>query len=186
MDSPQRKIVFIDRDGVINIDLWKYVEHWKEFEFEPSALEALRMLTEQGFDIVIVSNQAGVGDGVFTETVMWDIHEKMLEVMKNHGVFIYSAQYCTHGKEANCECRKPKTGLLERAVTGLEFSRRKTCFVGDKLSDIEAGKKFGIKTILVRTGYGARTEAGLTKGSRPDYIVDNLKAAVPIILAAQR
>lgn len=185
-ENSLRKIVFIDRDGVINIDLWKYVEHWEEFKFEPSALEALKILTDNGFDIVIVSNQAGVGDGIFTETAMWDVHEKMLETMKNHGIFIYSAQYCTHGKEANCDCRKPKTGLLERAVTGLEFDRTKTYFVGDKLSDIEAGKKFGIKTILVRTGYGNKTETKLTKELQPNYIVDNLKAAVPIILEAQK
>lgn len=185
MGNNERKIVFIDRDGVINIDLWKYVEHWEEFEFEPNALDALKILCDNGFDIMIISNQAGVGEGIFTETAMWDVHERMIETMKNRGIFIYSAQYCTHGKEQNCACRKPKTGLLERATTGLEFDHKKTYFVGDKLSDIEAGKNFGIKTILVRTGYGTKTEAKLTKELKPDYIVENLKAAVPIILEAQ-
>lgn len=186
MSQPKKKIVFIDRDGVINIDLWKYVEHWEEFKFEPTALEALKALTDEGFDIIIISNQAGVGDGIFSETAMWDVHERMVEVMANHGVFIYSAQYCTHGKGENCACRKPKTWLLERAVTGIDFDPPKTFFVGDKLSDIEAGKNFGIKTILVRTGYGVKTEAQLTNDLQPDLIVDNLKAAVPMILEAQK
>ncbi|HNX69419.1 MAG TPA: HAD family hydrolase [Candidatus Omnitrophota bacterium] len=184
MANPFRKIVFIDRDGVINIDLWKYVERWDEFKFEPTAIEALKSLTDHGFDIVIISNQAGVGDGVFSETAMWGVHERMVETLKNHGAFIYSAQYCTHGKNANCDCRKPKPGLLERAVAGLKFDKSKTFFVGDKLSDIEAGKNFGIKTILVRTGYGAKSEAKLTPDLRPDHIVENIGAAVPVILKA--
>jgi len=184
MHKPLRKVVFIDRDGVINVDLWKYVEHWKEFRFEKGVLDALKVLTDKGFDIFIISNQAGVGDGIFTEAAMWQVHEKMVKAMEKKGIKIKGARYCTHGKKAKCDCRKPKTQLLEKAVALTHFDKKATFFVGDKLSDLEAGKNFGIRTILVRTGYGAETEKKLTKALQPAHIVDNLKAAVPLILKA--
>ncbi len=179
-----RKVVFIDRDGVINVDLWKYVETWKEFRFEKGALDALKVLTDKGFDIFIISNQAGVGDGVFSEAAMWQVHEKMVAAMAKREIKIRGARYCPHSKKAKCECRKPKTQLLEKAVAKIDFDRKKTFFVGDKFSDLEAGVNFGVRTILVRTGYGAETEKKLTKKLRPDHIVDNLRDAVPFILKA--
>ena len=185
MPHTLNKIVFIDRDGVINVDLWKYVEHWQEFRFEPSAPAAMKALTDSGFDIFIISNQAGVGDGVFTAEQLWDVHEKMIAELKAQGVRIKGAHYCTHSKYGNCSCRKPKTGLLEKAVEGVRFKKSETFFVGDKSADIEAGKNFGVRTILVRTGYGAETEKKLTPALRPDYVVDDLGAAVACILAAQ-
>lgn len=184
MSKPSRKIVFIDRDGVINVDLWKYVETWKEFKFEKGALDALQTLTEKDFDIYIISNQAGVGDGIFSEAAMWQVHEKMIAVMAKRGIKIKGARFCTHGKKERCECRKPKTLLLEKAMTGVTFDRNKTYFVGDKLSDLEAGRDFGVKTLLVRTGYGKDTEKKLPKKLKPDHIADNLLAAVPIIVKA--
>ena len=184
MTKPTKKIIFIDRDGVINVDLWKYVESWKEFRFEKGALDALLTLTEKGFDIYIISNQAGVGDGIFTEAAMWQVHEKMVAVMAKKGIKIRGARFCTHGKKERCECRKPKTQLLEKAVAGVTFDRHKTFFVGDKLSDLEAGRNFGVRTLLVRTGYGAETEKKLTPKLRPEHIANNLKEAVPYILKA--
>ena len=184
MRNPLRKVVFIDRDGVINVDLWKYVETWKEFRFEKGALEGLKTLHDKGFDIFIISNQAGVGDEVFTEAAMWQVHEKMVAAMAKRDIKIRGARYCTHGKKERCECRKPKTLLLEKAVMGLNYDKQTTFFVGDKLSDLEAGKNFGIRTILVRTGYGPDTEKKLTKKLQPDHIVNDLRDAVPIILKA--
>ncbi len=185
MRNPQRKVVFIDRDGVINVDLWKYVETWKEFRFEKGVLDALKILTDKGFDIFIISNQAGVGDGIFSEADMWKVHEKMVAAMAKREIKIKGARYCIHGKKEKCECRKPKTQLLEKAVTNLAFDRDKTYFVGDKLSDLEAGKNFGVRTILVRTGYGKETEKKLPKKLRPEHIVNDLREAVPFILKAQ-
>ena len=184
MHKPLRKVVFIDRDGVINVDLWKYVETWKEFRFEKGALEALKTLTDKGFDIFIISNQAGVGDGIFSEAAMWQVHEKMVAAMAKREIKIRGARYCTHAKKARCECRKPKTQLLEKAVANLTFNKEKTYFVGDKFSDLEAGKNFGVKKILVRTGYGKETEGKLKKKLQPDHIVNDLRDAVQIILKA--
>ncbi len=180
------KVVFIDRDGVINVDLWKYVERWDEFKFEEDVLPALKKLADNNFKIFIISNQAGVGDGVFTEAALWDIHNKMLAEMEKAGIKIAGTQYCLHGKKAGCDCRKPKTKLLENAVKGVTFEKSKTFFIGDKLGDIEAGKNFGIKTILVRTGYGAKAEKELAGTTRPDYISDNLFTAVSTVLEATK
>lgn len=185
MPQTMNKIVFIDRDGVINVDLWKYVERWQEFRFEPSAPAAMKALTDAGFDIFIISNQAGVGDGVFTAEQLRDVHEKMIGELTARGVRIKGAHYCTHSKHGNCSCRKPRTGLFEKAVEGVRFKKSETFFVGDKATDIEAGKNFGVRTILVRTGYGAETEKKLTPATRPDYVVDDLGAAADRILAAQ-
>jgi len=182
MTEKKHRVVFIDRDGVINTDLWKYVEHWGEFKFEESAVEALKALSQHGFDIFIISNQAGVGDGIFTADQLWDVHENMVKHLEAEGVKIKGAHYCIHSKKEVCNCRKPKTGLLEKAVEGISFDRSSTYFVGDKLSDLEAGKNFKVKTILVRTGYGKQSEEKLTKDLRPDHIVENLGAAIPIIL----
>ena len=115
---------------------------------------------------------------------MWQVHEKMVAVMAKKGIKIRGARFCTHGKKERCECRKPKTQLLEKAVAGVTFDRHKTFFVGDKLSDLEAGRNFGVRTLLVRTGYGAETEKKLTPKLRPEHIANNLKEAVPYILKA--
>ena len=184
MTKAARRVVFIDRDGVINVDLWKYVETWKEFRFEKGALDALKVLTDKGFDIFIISNQAGVGDGIFSEAAMWQVHEKMVAAMAKRDIKIRGARYCIHGKKKKCDCRKPKTQLLEKAVVNLVFDKQKTYFVGDKLSDLEAGRNFGVRTILVRTGYGKETEKKLPKNLQPEHIVDTLKDAVPFILKA--
>jgi len=184
MSSKKHRVVFIDRDGVINTDLWKYVEHWGEFKFEASAIASLKTLTKHGFDIFIISNQAGVGDGIFTAEQLWDVHENMVKHLEAEGVKIKGAHYCIHSKKETCTCRKPKTGLLEKAVKDISFDHKHTYFVGDKLSDIEAGKNFKVGTILVRTGYGKASEEKLTPELQPDHIVDNLGAAIPIILNA--
>ncbi len=134
MHKPVRKVVFVDRDGVINVDLWKYVETWKEFRFEKGALEALKILTDKGFDIFIISNQAGVGDGIFSEAAMWQVHEKMVATMAKRGIKIRGTRYCIHAKKEKCDCRKPKTRLLEKAVMNFTFDKEKTYFVGDKIS----------------------------------------------------
>ena len=99
MSKRKHRVVFIDRDGVINTDLWKYVEHWGEFKFEPSAIPALKTLSDEGYDIYIISNQAGVGDGIFTADQLWDVHENMLKHLENEVIKISGAHYCIHSKK---------------------------------------------------------------------------------------
>ncbi len=177
------RVVFVDRDGVVNEDPFDYVTRWEDFRFHEGVLPGLKRLTEASYKIILISNQAGVGDGVYPESALWDIHRRMLEVFKQERIHLQAAYYCLHGKQAGCHCRKPKTGLFEKATeNGLVFEKRETYFVGDKKADIEAGKNFGLRTILVRTGYGPKEE-GLCQGAlEPDAVVENFKEAVDRIL----
>jgi len=178
------QIIFIDRDGVINIDLiGDYVKSWNEFRFEKGALEALKAFHEAGYAIIVVSNQAGIGDGVYPEEQLWDTHSKMIEALKKQGVTITDAFFCLHGKEAGCGCRKPETGLFEQAAAKYRFDKSKTYFIGDKVTDIAAGKKFGLKTFFVRTGHGKNEEKLLTGNLKPDQIADNLLQASKVLLS---
>ncbi len=178
------KIIFVDRDGVINVDLiGDYIKTWNEFRFEEGALEALRLLSDQGYHIILISNQAGVGDGVFSESALKDVHSKMIKAMQKEGIKIRAAYYCLHGKDEGCKCRKPELGLFEDAVKGVPFLKEKTYFVGDKKTDIEAGKRFGLKTAFVRTGHGKADELKLSASCRPEISADHFLNAVKKILA---
>lgn len=177
------KVIFIDRDGVINVDLLgDYIKSWKEFRFEKDAAEALKLLYERGYQIVIISNQAGIGDGVFSREALDEVQQGMLADLKKRGVEIRASYYCLHGKKEGCGCRKPKIGLFEQAANDIPFDPSVTFFIGDKASDIEAGKAFGLKTIFVRTGWGIRDEGKLTGDLQPDYIFDSLHDAVEKML----
>jgi len=171
------RIVFIDRDGVINVDLGGYVTAPEDFRFESGAIEALASFSKKGYRIIVISNQAGVGDGVFSEDQLNAVQKYMENELLKHQVKIERAYYCLHGKQAGCSCRKPKTGLFERAAEDYYFNPRETFFIGDKGGDILAGKSFGLKTILVRTGYGRADEQKLSGPDKPDYVVDSLGAA---------
>ena len=177
-------IIFIDRDGVINVDpIGDYVKTWKQFRFERGALPSLKKLTERGYQIILISNQAGIGDGVYPESVLWEIHKKMLALLKKKGIKIFASHFCLHGKQAGCKCRKPETGLFKKAVRGIRFDPSKTFFIGDKATDVEAGKRFGIRTILVKTGHGKFDIKKLTPKFQPDFIVDRLPDAIKLLPA---
>ena len=177
------KFVFIDRDGVINRDPQEklYVTSWSDFEFLPGALDALRDLTNKGYKIVIVSNQAGVGRGIYSKETLDEITAKMLGEIGLSGGRIHSAQYCIHKKEDNCDCRKPKTGLFKMAAEGLQIDYKKTYFIGDSETDVAAGKAIGCKTILVLSGKTKNKGEASGWPLKPDFIVDDLKSAVSII-----
>lgn len=168
------KVVFIDRDGVINVDLGGYVTRPEDFRFEKGAVQTLKALSDRGFQIVIISNQAGIGDGVFSREQLDAVQRHMLDCLNKENVRIAGTYYCIHGKQAGCGCRKPKTGLFEQAAAEFYFNPQETYFIGDKAGDIQAGKSFGLKTVLVRTGYGREDESKLTGGLAPDYVVDSL------------
>lgn len=182
-ETKRSRVVFVDRDGVINEDLFDYVKDWSDFHFNEGVIEGLKRLTKADYKIILISNQAGVGDGAFTAEKHWAIHRKMREVFQGEGIRLYNAYYCLHGKTEGCGCRKPKTGLFLEAVrNGLEFDRSKTYFLGDKASDVEAGKNFGLRTILIRTGYGRRDEALCRGKLRPDAVVDDFQEAAERVL----
>lgn len=187
-------VVLVDRDGVINEDpIGGYVTCAEDFRFLPGVLPALSRLSRAGFEIVVISNQAGVGDGIFTQKELDRVNAKMVDVLRRRGVNLRAVYYCTHGKTAGCRCRKPGTGLLERAQEEISFRKEDTYFIGDKTSDLEAGARFGIPTILVQTGYGAGALAELERAEKssssvkaapkPAFVAKNVSQAVRFLIA---
>lgn len=182
-----KKIIFIDRDGVMNEDLiGDYIKTWDDFRFIPGTVEALQKLSRSGYEIVIISNQAGIGDGVFTEQALDDLTQKMLNELKRNSIPVKGVYYCLHGKEAGCNCRKPKTGLFVQAAREIKFNPSETYFIGDKATDIEAGKKFGLRTLFVLTGHGSMDQTKLTGELKPEKILPSIKEATDYVLSAAR
>ena len=158
----KRKTVFLDRDGTINVEK-NYLHKPEDFEFIENAPEAIAMLKENGYQVIVVTNQAGVARGYYTEQDVQRLHEFINEELKKWNTKIDAFYYCPHHPTAgigkylvDCECRKPKTGMLQRASCEFRVDVEKSWMVGDNWGDIEAGNAFGLKTILVRTGYGEK------------------------------
>lgn len=178
-------IVFLDRDGVINEfpGNGNYVTKIKEFHFIPGSLDAIRELTLMDYTIFIVSNQAGVGKGLFSKEKLKSINDHMLKYVTKAGGRIKRSFYCTHRSDAGCDCRKPQIGNLKRAFSLVNASIRsakKTFFVGDTEADIKTGRNAGCRTIFVLSGREDRRY--MRKWDvRPDFIVKNLKEAVEVI-----
>ncbi|HOY10535.1 MAG TPA: HAD family hydrolase, partial [Candidatus Omnitrophota bacterium] len=179
------KIVFLDRDGVINVfpGHGKYVTKVKDFHFLPRALDAMKLLSDAGYTIFVVSNQAGVGRGVFSQDKLNRITRKMMAGVEKAGARIKKVYYCTHRPDAGCSCRKPDIGSVRRALKSVEKtldSARKTYFVGDTKQDIETGYNAGCKTVFVLSG---RENRRYMNGwiVKPDYIVKDLYDAAKII-----
>ncbi len=179
------KVIFLDRDGVINEfpGNGNYVTKIKEFRFIPGSLDALRELTEMGYKIFIISNQAGVGKGIFSKAKLKSINDHMLKYVTKAGGRIKRSFYCTHKSDAGCDCRKPRIGNLKRAFSLMKVSIRsakKAFFVGDTEADIKTGHNAGCRTIFVLSGREDRRYMRKWE-VRPDFIVKNLKEAVDLI-----
>lgn len=186
----RHKIIFIDRDGVINKDPGGWTEHsyvtrWDDFHFLPGAREAIARLSKAGFEIVVISNQAGVSKGFFTSDTLNDITGNMLKSIKASGGVIKRIYYCIHQNSDNCDCRKPKTGLFKKAEEDLGLKAAGAYFIGDGRIDVEAGKAAGMKTILVLSGKTAYDAIGQWP-VKPDIICGDLADAVDHILTQQK
>lgn len=150
------KTVFLDRDGVINRNAPNkgYVQTWAEFTFIPNALSAIQELTQNGYRIFVITNQAGIGRGLYSEETLKDIHRRMVAEITKAGGKIEAVYYCPHHPDAGCECRKPKPGMLKRAAQEHNVNLSSAYFIGDFTTDIMAGKRAGTATFLVLTGLG--------------------------------
>ena len=146
-----KKVIFLDRDGVINKKAPKadYVKNWDEFEFLPGSIEAISLLTKSGYDIYIISNQAGIARGIMTENDLKKIHQNMTDEIEKKEGKILGIYYCPHGWDERCECRKPKPGMFFQAAREHYIDLTKAIFIGDDERDVEAGESAGVKTILV-------------------------------------
>lgn len=179
---PQQRDIFIDRDGVINENRDDHVTSWEQFHFVPGALEALRLLTEWGYRIFVVTNQAAIGRGLMSQATLEAIHERMSAIAAQHGAQITAIRYCPHRPELQCACRKPQPGMLLSLAATMGIELNATYLIGDALSDIMAGKAAGCRTILVRTGRGAaQLNSPELARHAPNYVAANLLEAIQII-----
>lgn len=176
--------VFIDRDGVINHDSPEYIKSPSEFEFIPGSLEALRLLAENDFQVIVITNQSAVGRGMITLKTLEAIFDKMRSGIEADGGALTDIFFCPHRPDEGCDCRKPKPGMILAAAAKYNIDLEKSCMIGDSAKDIESGKRAGCRhTLLVRTGNGNKAETALTqKKIRPDYIGDDLLDAVRWII----
>ena len=143
------KTVFLDRDGVINQKLENdYVKIWGEFRFLPGVKEAVRILNEKRYLVIVVTNQRGIARGLMTESDLKDIHRRMSTQFQKHGAHIDDIFYCPHDISDNCACRKPKAGMLIEAQKKWDIDFSQSYIIGDSQSDIEAGKRVGCRGIL--------------------------------------
>lgn len=147
----EKKVIFLDRDGVINKKPPKadYVKKWEEFEFLPGVIDGLKILSQNNYDIYVVSNQPGIARGMMTENDLILIQENLEKELKKDNIIINGFYYCLHGWDDNCECRKPKPGLLFQAAREHNIDLTKTIFIGDDERDLQAGEAADIKTFLV-------------------------------------
>lgn len=154
----ENKAVFLDRDGTINIDK-NYLYKTEEFEFVEGAVEGLKILYDLGYKLIVVTNQAGIGRGYYTEEDLKKLNNYMEEKLLQEGIKIEKCYYCPHHAEhgigkykIDCECRKPKPGMLLEGIKEFNINPEKSYMIGDKLSDAEAGINAGVKPIIVKTG----------------------------------
>lgn len=150
MEINKNKAVFLDRDGVINKKIKDdYVKCWAEFEFLPGAPEAIKILNQAHFKVIVVTNQACIGKGIIQEKQLQQIHQQMIYELQKYGAYLDAIYYCPHRVEDNCNCRKPKTGMLEQAAKDFKIDYNNSWLIGDESKDIEAGKSVGCRTYQV-------------------------------------
>jgi len=177
------KVVFLDRDGVINKSPGDklYVTSQESFCFLPHAKKAISLLSKEGFKIFVVSNQAGVGNGVYSQKTLDEITAKMLNDIKQDGGKIDKVYYCTHRKDTNCSCRKPRPGMFKQAAKEFKFNLKKAYFIGDTIIDVLAAQAAGCKSILVLTGKGKLVNQKDWE-AKPDFVFKNLFEAAKFLV----
>ena len=173
-----KKAIFLDRDGTINVEK-DYIYKSEDLVFEEGTIEALKTFKNLEYILIVVSNQSGIARGYFTEEDLNIFNNNMNEILKKNGVEITEFYCCPHHPNGIgeykkvCECRKPNNKMIEDAIKKYNIDRKKSYMVGDKISDIEAGFKSNLKTVLVKTGYGLKDMEKIDKNET--LICENLK-----------
>jgi len=170
--------IILDRDGTVIVEC-HYLSDPDRVELLPGAAAGLQEMAALGFGLVITTNQSAIGRGYFDEVRLADIHARLAELLTEAGVHLDGVYYCPHHPDAGCNCRKPLPGMVLNAAREHGFTPEKCVVIGDKPCDIELGHAVGARTILVRTGYGAKAEAAGYAGA--DIIVDDLQGAARFV-----
>ncbi len=183
-----RPAVFLDRDGTIVREV-EYLRSPRQLRLLPRAAEAIRLLNRAGLAVVVTTNQSGIARGLLTEKELEEVHAVLRSRLARRGARIDGIYFCPHHPEAarpeyrrRCRCRKPAPGMLLRAARELDLDLGRCFAIGDSARDIEAGRRAGCRAVLVRTGYGAETEARLERELGADYVADDMSDAGEWIL----
>jgi len=184
------KAIFLDRDGTLNVDVG-YLHQLKDLELFPWTVDALRLLKRAGYELVIVTNQSGLAQGLIQPGFVEQCHDEMRRRLQAGGTDLDALYYCPHhprgtvaGLGVDCRCRKPNPGMIEQAVRERGIDPAASWVIGDKWLDVNLGRNVGARSILVRTGWGAEQEEQRPAGQQVDAVCDNLMHAVSVILAS--
>jgi D-glycero-D-manno-heptose 1,7-bisphosphate phosphatase len=175
------KLVILDRDGVINQDSEQFIKSPDEWKPIAGSLEAIARLSQAGYRVVVATNQSGVGRGLFDMATLNAIHDKMHKAVMQAGGRIDAIFFCPHAADADCNCRKPRSGMIEAIAERYNAELSEVPAIGDSLRDLEAVARLGAQPILVLTGKGAKTRAkgGLPQGT---LIYPDLAAAAATLV----
>ena len=186
----KRPAVFIDRDGTISEEVG-YVNHPSRFRLFPYSAQAIKLLNDSGWLAILITNQAGVARGYFSEDVIVNVHEQLKLALQEGLAQLDAVYYCAHHPTVgeppyrfDCDCRKPKTGLIDRAAKDFEIDLPASWMVGDRYGDVELARNAGLHSAFVLSGYG-RGEWEYQRASwkhEPDIVSENLLDAVKIII----
>lgn len=183
----KNKAIFLDRDGVIIQEPPHYIYRPDQLKFIPGSIEAMKLLNKNDFKVVIVTNQAGVAKGYYLEKDVISFNQLMRDELMLYDVYIDAIHYCPHHPDSkirkyrlDCDCRKPRSGMLKKSEKELDIDFKHSYMIGDKKSDIDAGNRVGCKTVLVLTGYGI--EESKNNNIDCDFIANNLYDAIINIL----
>ena len=179
----QHRAIFLDRDGVINVNRPDHVKSWDEFVFLPNALAALRRLAASDFRVIVTTNQAAIARGMIAEEVARAIHMRMIAEVERAGGRIDAVYYCPHHPDDKCGCRKPQPGMFVQAARDYDIDLTRSFVVGDAFSDVAAALAIGACPILVMTGRGRDQHAGMIVANHTGHqVADDLLGAVEWIL----
>ncbi len=176
------KLIILDRDGVINFDSDQFIKNPEEWKPIPGSLEAIARLSQSDYRVVVATNQSGIGRGLFDMSILNAIHDKMHKACASLGGRIDAVFFCPHTAEANCACRKPKSGMIEEIAQRYNMELNGVPAVGDSLRDLEATVRLGAQPYLVLSGKGGKTQekGGLPEGT---LVFPDLAAVVSHILS---
>jgi len=182
-----RPAVFLDRDGTIAEEVG-YLNHASRFRMFPFAADAIHRLNDAGLPVIVVTNQSGVGRGYFPESLVHTVNELMTQQLAEAGAKLDAIYYCPHTSAEKCGCRKPKTGMLDRAAQEHSLDLQRSFVVGDRHGDVGLARNARARSVLVRTGYGEGELAwhAAKWPSQPDFVAEDLTQAADWILRQQK
>ena len=175
----KKPAIFLDRDGTLNLEV-NYLSRPEDLVLFPFSSQAVRLINQNDFWVILITNQSGIERGFFTLETLGQIHQKLIKELKKENALLDGIYFCPHISETKCSCRKPEPGMIENALKDFDIDLQNSWMIGDKAIDIETGHNAKTKTALVQTGYGKKEILKLKK--KPDLIGQNVLEIIQNIL----